>query len=667
MTKKETTNPTTTDEETAPMATMEPCAKAPKAVVQDEYAELKHDLKRVTEKGKEALDEATPGREIQAARLRMQSRYGTIVQTGSDGVPQGQFCCRRRNRKGEEQIQRYFIGLACEVDTKGKSHKSEDVAKTKRVVNDFEATLPAAPLFQKTVHEAQKAGDGIQRKVDEENYEYFPPFPSAPVQASLVTVSSPTPVDVLGGLFAQIEEVIDRKLGAKLDRCDILAYHINDCMNITASDGTSVDVVNPMFALNVKVKTKDGNTAFGAIRGSGGGLEVLKRNHPEKGYEEIVASMAEKLAKDAIDMDRAQGASILGTECPVIFGSHAAAVLIHECYGHSMESDIIASNRRSKSAKVSLKGRIGAQVSDHPALTIFDTGERDVELGGRTFQYCWGSIPCDDHGQEPKRTLLVDKGIQVGVMSSEDTLNEILDGLKEDVAERIRKHGLSGNMRAEKYDLEPQVRMRTTYLVPDPKGPRTVEAMAALVPKNKKGVYMHRCAGGWVNPDTGDFCVEGDLCYLIENGLVTDKPVKAVKVTGNLSKFGNEIKAIGHVDTIGDTFPGFCGKENQYVAVQGIAPAVYVENAKLGGGSFFSFDDVMDKYLRQVEEVQRGTRDTIYLHEVEEVSGIRDQAGLLMVCEALPGGEEVRWITGKRDFADFTFENGELRDRKVGL
>jgi predicted Zn-dependent protease len=629
----------------------------------DEYADLKYDLKRIAEKGKEALDEATPGRGIAAARLRLQSRYGTIVKTGADGIPEGQFCGKRKNRRGKEQIGRFFIGIGCEVTTKDTAYKSELISKNKRVVNEFEATKGTAALFGATVEDGQKRGDAVQRKIDEESYEYFTSVPSTPSVQSLTIPSEPASVDALGGLIPEIEEVIDRQLGAKLEKCDILIYHINDCQVITAADGTSVDVVNPMFALNVQVKTKDGNTAFGAIRGTGGGMEVLKRNHPDRSYKDIVAGLAENIAKDAINMDRAQGSAILGSECPVILGAHAAAVLIHEAYGHGMESDIIAENRRSKTAKISLKGRIGAQVSDFP-LTVFDCGQRDIELGGKTFKYCWGSIPCDDHGQVPQRTVLIDKGVQVGVMTSEAYMEEVLDGLKDDVAKRIREHGLSGNARAEKYDMVPLVRMTSTCLVPDPKGPKSLTEMAALVPKNKKGVYVHRCDGGWVNTETGDFVVKGAISFLVENGQITDKPIKGVTVAGNLANFGNQVKAIGTVDTIDDRFSGFCGKNNQQVPVDGIAPAIYVENAKLGGGGGFRFQDILSEYIKQVTEKREGKRDSVYLPEVEEVSGIKNHDHLLMVCQALPVAEEVAWVTGKRDYADFVTENGELRDRR---
>ncbi len=660
---------TTMDEETTPMETTAEeqvaAQSEPKADPKpDEYARLKHDLLRVAERGKDALDEATPGREINAARLRFQSRYGVIVQTGEDGIPQAQFCGRRRNRKGEEQTERFFIGLGCEVLTRDTAYRSELIStQQKKVVNEFEATQGTAMILKATIEEAQKKGDAVQRKIDEENYEYFVPIPSVPQEATVVYPSGITLVDELGNLSSTIRAVIDRKLGAKLDKCEILAFHVNDCQVITAADGTCVDSVNPMFALNVQVKTKDGNTAFGAIRGAGGGLEILKRKHPERSYDEIVTGLAENIAQDAINLDRAQGSGILGSECPVIFGSHATSVLVHEAYGHGMELDLVCENRRSKTAKISLKGRIGAQVSDYP-INIIDSGERDVDVGGRIYRYCWGSIPVDDHGQVPKRTVLVEKGVQVGVLSGEAFMNEGLDGLKEEVAERIRKHGLSGNMRAEKFDVIPLVRMTNTCLLPDPKGPKSLAEMAALVPKNKKGVYIHRSDGGWVNTDTGDFVVKGLLCFLVENGLITDKPIKNVSVSGNLSKFGGQIKSVGSVASMGDHFSGYCGK-GQWIPVDGIAPPVYCENAKLGGGSGYFFADMLAKYITQVNEKQQGKREAVYIPEVDEISGIRDHDNLLMVCEALPFNEEVAWVAGRRDRADFTFEGGELRDRRV--
>lgn len=639
-------------------------AQTEKTEARDEYARLAGDLVRVNERGAEALNEATPGREIHRTRFLLESRYGTIVQTDSDGSKVARFCGRRRDRRGEEKIERFFIGLSCEATTKGEAHKSELISKAnKRTVNDFEATLSTAPLLKATVEEAQKAGDAVQRKIDEESYEYFPPFPTRKVETSNPASSDMAPVDQLGNLFSVIEEKIDEKMGQKVEKTEIAAYHVNGAKVITANDGSAVDYVHPMFAINVSVKTKDGNQAFGAIRGAGGGIEVLGKRHPGKTNEQVVAEFAEKIAKDAIDMDRAQGSGILGSECPVIFGPHAAAVLTHEVYGHASESDIISENRRSKSAKISLKGRIGAQVSDHPALTIIDSGERDVELGGKTFSFLWGSVPCDDHGQPPQRTVLIENGVQIGVMSSDTTLEEVLDGLKDEVAKRIRSHGLSGNTRAEKYDQPVQVRMTNTCMLPDPKGPKTLTEMAALLPKNKRGVYVHRSSGGWVNTETGEFAVEGALCYLIENGMITDKPIKNVRVSGNISKFGNEIKAIGAAGTIDDQFDGMCGKNSQWVPVTGIAPAVYVENAKLGGGSMYSFSEIQREYIKQMEERGRGLRRSVYIPQLHEVSGIEDHDHLLMVSAILPIGDDVAWVMGTKDHADYDLEGGELKDR----
>ena len=141
-------------------------------------------------------------------------------------------------------------------------------------------------------------------------------------------------------------------------------------------------------------------------------------------------------------------------------------------------------------------------------------------------------------------------------------------GKEQEIAEKIKEHGVSGNVRREKYDSSPLIRMTNTFISPDPNGVSSKEEMAAKIPKNKKGLYVETVNGGWVDPDQGTFCIEVNLGWLIENGLITDKPVKNIKVTGNISKFMNSIKGIGNEKTLG-IFSGYCGKDGQWVARSG--------------------------------------------------------------------------------------------------
>lgn len=639
----------------------------------DEYAVLKDELQQLAERGRDDKDETSPGREIALAGFVMQSRYGSIVQTSPDtGLPSATFTSTRPDRRGNDRTQRFYLGLGAEVVTKDVVYRSENIGGRKRVISEFEATKNAPQLLLQTIESAQDAGDKIQRRIDEENYEFYPVITNQVTAKSQVTREvtrasfgarfEPVPVAVFGKFMAQIEQIVEKELGAKLDRCEILCAHYGDAQSISFADGTSVDSVMPRLSITVEVKTKSGNTTFGSFRGAGGGIEILSRAHDET-PEVAIAKFAHRVAQDALDRERAQDTTVLGSEFPVVFSPHVGGVLVHEVFGHPMEADIVCDNRRSKSAKLILKSRIGAQVGNS-ALTIVDDGNTDMDFGeGRVFRYAWGSIPHDERGQKPKRTVLVDRGVLVNVMNDERTVNEILDGLKPEVAQGIVAHGLTGNVRRERYDAPALIRMTNTIALGDPEGPKSLEEMAALVPKNKRGLYCKTSSGGWVQPDTGDFCVRVSLGFLIENGVVTDKPVRDVNIVGNIGKFGDQIKAIGTAATVKDRFAGYCGKDDQMVPVEGASPLIYVEEVKVGsrGGWSVGFEDTVAEYLRQLDEKRDGMRKHIYLPQIDDDSGIQNHDGICFVAAALPIADEAKLILGVSARPDYE------RDEKEGM
>lgn len=630
----------------------------------DEYAPLKRDFALVCQRGLSSFQETTPGRGIDYACFYLGSRYGTIAQTNEQGIPQIITTGVERDNAGNYKRQRFFIGLRVEVATKAMEWDAVDLKGKDTIIKDFKAVGKAYDLMEKVVDKAQKAGSAIQRKIDEEGYEWFPFFHVVGRESAQGLVCEEVDLRRVKDLMAVARQVVRERLGAKMEKCDVAVSQVMECSTIADHDGNVVDGTIPLFSFVMQVKTTDGNTASAAIRGAGGGMETLLRNHPDRSYEDQIRRMAEHVAKDAIDLDRAQGTAVLGSECPVIFSSHAAGVMAHEVFGHACESDVLTENRRSKTAEINLKGRIGGQVSDHSRLSMIDDGNVDVDLGGKAVRYSWGAIPCDDRGVLPTRTVIVDRGVLVGALLDRYGFNEVTEGLKEDIRERLRATGLSGNTRSEKFDQRPQVRMTCTAFLPDPQGPKSLEEAAKLISKTKKGVYVHRSAGGWVNTNSGDFAIIGALCYLIENGTVTDKPIKDVTISGNIGKFGSQIKAIGCAETISDRFSGICGKSSQYVRVDSAAPLVYVESAKIGGGATpWRFEKTLREYIVQMRQYHDKRRDAVSVQAVEEVHGPGDQSSLCMVTECLPLEEEREWLLGSRKLARYQLVGERLEVR----
>lgn len=638
----------------------------------DDYWNLTSDFTQIVKRAKQGYQEKAPGRGIEHVGLFMGSRTGIICKTDERGIPQIIVTGEEVDNQGQKKAQRFFIGLQAEAATKDKAFLSSNLAEKETNVKEFEVSSHGYELARSTVKEAQKAGEKIQRKIDEENYEWFPVFHVKGEKKSVNEDQEPKiNLDLIVNLVAQAQQVIRQELGAKIKKVEVLFLKWTENMEYADTDGMKIDQIIPRVAFSISVKTKNDSEAFGSIRGSMGTIsEVLHRyneNGKERELSRIVQELAKEVSKEAIDLDRAQGVSILGTECPVIFSPEAAGVLAHEIFGHPSEADIICQNRRSKTAKVNLKSRIGAQVSDHSTFSIIDSSRPDTTLGKKQIKYAFGSLVVDDQGCPGKETKIVDKGIQVSVLNDRYTFNEILDGLKDEIVKGMREYGLSGNVRREKYDLPPLVRMTNTYILPDENGPSSKEEIATKIPKNKKGVYIKSCSGGWIDINEGIFVINGNLCYLIENGIITDKPIRGVKITGNITKFTGSIKAIGSSKTIGRTFTGYCGKDNQWIPVEGGGPLIYIENAKLGGLEYYRpWSELVEEYNQQHREVLNGQRqkDNLYFPEIAEFRGKEtSQAQVCLLTAAMSVEDEVNLILGTRDHANFVANNGRLVQR----
>jgi TldD protein len=364
-----------------------------------------------------------------------------------------------------------------------------------------------------------------------------------------------------------------------LDKVEVLFVKFSEHTEYADTDGMRYDQIVPRLGITISARTKDGAEAFGAIRGAMGGLVVLRRyEKPEDGerdYLTIVQDLARRVAREAIDLDRAQGTSILGADCPVILAPQVAGVLAHEVFGHTSEADIICENRRSKTAQFTLKSRLGAQVSDHPAFNMIDTGSNCIDFGGRQIKNGFGSLVIDEQGCEAKETHIIDKGIQVNVLNDRYTFNEIMDGLKDEVVQGMKSHGLSGNVRREKYDMPPQVRMTNTFMLAGESDP---EDIIRSVPN---GIYCVNFGGGQVDITSGNFVFSASESYMIEGGKIT-RPVR------NATLIGNGPEALKYVSMVGsdlslDEGIGICGKEGQSVPVGVGIPTIKIDRMTVGG------------------------------------------------------------------------------------
>lgn len=231
---------------------------------------------------------------------------------------------------------------------------------------------------------------------------------------------------------------------------------------------------------------------------------------------------------------------------PVVVCNGWGGVMVHECFGHSMEGDTI---RRKTSIRASQRGQ---QVAAR-GVTIVDSG---------LIPYSRGSFRIDDEGTPAQRTVLVEDGILVGYLW--DRLNA-----------SIMNERATGNGRRASYRDYPLCRMTNTYIEP---GPHTADALIADV---KRGLYCKRLGGGSVNPADGNFSFQVTEGWMIEGGRLTS-PVRNATLTGN----GND--AMLRIDGVGsdlaiDGTTGSCGKDGQWKPVGVGQPTVRFTGITVGG------------------------------------------------------------------------------------
>ena len=214
---------------------------------------------------------------------------------------------------------------------------------------------------------------------------------------------------------------------------------------------------------------------------SGGGMdatatgdgEVQTRSHPNSfgrhqlcaGYEAVeamdLAGNAERIGSEAV-------ALLTAPPCPtgrmtLILDGTQAALQVHESCGHATELDRVRGDEAAYAGTSfltpDLRGRF-RYGSEHVTITA------DATATGGLGTFGW-----DDEGVAAQRTVLVDRGVFRGYMSSRETAAD---------------HGepSSGAMRAESWNRIPIVRMTNVNLEP---GESSLEEMIATT---EHGVYL---------------------------------------------------------------------------------------------------------------------------------------------------------------------------------
>ena len=232
--------------------------------------------------------------------------------------------------------------------------------------------------------------------------------------------------------------------------------------------------------------------------------------------------------------------------CAVVVGPGWGGVLVHECFGHSMEGDTI---RKRTSIRATQRGEAVAA----RGVTIVDSG---------IVPYSRGSFRVDDEGTPAQRTVLVEDGVLVGFLW--DLLNARLAGERP-----------TGNGRRASYRDYPIPRMTNTYIEAGSHSPEE------LIGSVRRGLYCKSLGGGSVNTADGNFSFQVTEAYRIENGRIAE-PVKNATLTGNGVDAMLKIEGVAN-DLRIDGTTGSCGKDGQWKPVGVGQPTVLFSRMTVGG------------------------------------------------------------------------------------
>ncbi len=316
-----------------------------------------------------------------------------------------------------------------------------------------------------------------------------------------------------------------------------LAEEVREILVVT-SEGKMAHDVQPLVRFGVRaIAEQDGKRQEGSS--GGGGRTTL--GYFEGKSPEWHARQASEQAIRMLDAVEAPAGTM-----EVVLAPGDSGILLHEAVGHGLEADF---NRKGTS---NYAGQIGNEVASELCTVIDDA----------TLLQSRGSINVDDEGNEPRTSVLIEKGKLVGYMHDRHSAG-------------FFKREPSGNGRRESFTCAPMPRMTNTILTAGPHDPEEI------VRSVKRGIYAKRFGGGQVDIANGDFVFSLTESYLIEDGKLT-APLKGVNLIGNGPEVLRKVTMLGNDVGVSDGI-WTCGKDGQSVPVGVGCPTIKISAITVGG------------------------------------------------------------------------------------
>lgn len=232
----------------------------------------------------------------------------------------------------------------------------------------------------------------------------------------------------------------------------------------------------------------------------------------------------------------------------VVLNSGDGGILFHEILGHSLEADHIYQKMSSVTPS-----DIGKRIVSKNVTLLTHDG-KDLFFGNRF---------CDDEGETPDASVLVEKGV-------------LRNFISDFFYQKLLRNGCSGHCRIQDFRKIPMPRMYALYLQP---GPYHADELIQSV---DFGIFAKEPGGGKVFFNKNLFYFDIKAAYLIERGKIT-APLGSIVVRGNITDALNSVEMIAN-DFCYDKGISYCYKNGQTVNVRVGQPTVKINNLHVTRG-----------------------------------------------------------------------------------
>jgi len=298
---------------------------------------------------------------------------------------------------------------------------------------------------------------------------------------------------------------------------------------------------------------------------SRGPRDFVERSFPTSGgqYEAAGYELIERLNMEQAIPQLADEAKALvaAQQCPsktttLVLAGDLVSLQVHESIGHPLELDrVYGSERNFSGTSFATPDQLGKLKYASEIVTVYSDPSTEGGLGSFGF---------DDEGVRAGKSMLIDKGMLVGYLTSRETATKL--GTTS-----------NGSMRAKSWAFLPLIRMTNIILQPGEK------TLAQMISETDDGIFIESPSAWSIDDRREKFQMGGEIGWLIKGGKLAEM-VKSPVYVGETVAFWNSCNAIGTPaeHRLWGTPSCAKGQPTQTIGTaQGAAPARFA-NVKIG-------------------------------------------------------------------------------------